>query len=62
MKPENNTNADYCVCCGAPIPEGRMVCLFCEMNPKPIAPSKQNKPVKKLKKLFGFSKERRNEP
>lgn len=21
---------DYCVCCGAPVPEGRMVCWICE--------------------------------
>ena len=62
MKPKNNTNADFCVCCGELVPEGRMVCLSCEMNWKPVAPSAQIKPVKKLKKLFGFSKERRNEP
>ena len=23
-------NVDRCVCCGAPIPEGRMVCPICE--------------------------------
>lgn len=23
---------DRCVCCGAIIPEGRMVCLMCEME------------------------------
>lgn len=62
MNAENNTNADFCVCCGEIVPEGRMVCLSCEMNLKPIAPSKQNKPVKKLKKLFGFLEERRKEP
>lgn len=21
---------DFCVCCGAPIPEGRMICVTCE--------------------------------
>lgn len=21
---------DYCVCCGAPVPEGRQVCWICE--------------------------------
>ena len=62
MKPENNTNSDFCVCCGEPVPEGRMVCLFCEINPNPITPPTKAKPVKKLKKLFGFLKERRNEP
>ena len=62
MKPENNTNTDFCVCCGEPVPEGRMVCLSCEMNPKPIAQCTQTKWVEKLKELFGFSKERKNEP
>ena len=62
MNAENNANADFCVCCDKLVPEGRMVCLFCEMNRKPIAPPTQNKPMKKLKKLFGFSKENRNEP
>ena len=61
MKPENNTDADFCVCCGEPVPEGRMVCISCEMNPKPVTPLRQTKPIKKLKKLFGFSKERKNE-
>ena len=23
---------DTCVCCGAPVPEGRMVCPLCEMR------------------------------
>lgn len=26
-------NGESCVCCGAPIPEGRMVCLLCGRNP-----------------------------
>lgn len=62
MKPENNTYDNFCVCYGAPIPKGRMVCLSGEMNPKPITPLRPTKPIKKLKKIFGFSKERRNEP
>lgn len=62
MKPENNTNVDFCVCCGEPVPEGRMVCLSCEMNPKLVTPLRQTKPIKKLKKLFGISKEHKNEP
>ena len=24
------TDFDTCVCCGAPVPEGRMVCIDCE--------------------------------
>lgn len=27
-------NADHCVMCGKVIPEGRMVCLQCELNLK----------------------------
>jgi len=27
---------DTCVCCGAPVPEGRMVCKNCEANPLQI--------------------------
>lgn len=27
-------NAERCVCCGAVIPEGRQVCLICELNVK----------------------------
>lgn len=26
----NSANVDTCVCCGEPIPEGRMVCYACE--------------------------------
>ena len=62
MKPENNTHDNFCVCCGEPVPEGRMVCLSCEMNPKLVTPLRQTKPKKILKKLFSFSKERRNDP
>ena len=62
MNSENNTNADFCVCCGEPVPDGRMVCPSCEMNPKPVTSLRQTKPIKKLKKLFGSSKEHRNEP
>ena len=46
MKPENNTNVGFCVCCGEPVPEGCMVCLSCEMNPKPVTPLRQTKPIK----------------
>ena len=62
MKPENNTNSDFCVCCGKPVPEGRMVCLSCEISPPLITPPTKTESAKKLKELFGFSKERRNEP
>ena len=28
--------SDSCVCCGATVPEGRMICLICEKNLKPL--------------------------
>lgn len=61
MKPENNTNDDFCVCCGSPIPEGRMVCRSCEVGSTSIAPQKSTKPAKGLKKLFKLIKEFWNE-
>lgn len=30
MEIESKTYPDMCVCCGAPVPEGRMVCRTCE--------------------------------
>ncbi len=27
-------DVDTCVCCGAPIPEGRMICVACEKGEK----------------------------
>ncbi len=54
MKSENNTNADFCVYCGKPVPEGCLIRPSCEINTKPIASSTQAKFVKKLKKLFDF--------
>lgn len=62
MKPENNTNTDFCVCCGNPVPEGRMVCSSCERNSIAKTPSTQLKPINIIKKLLGMAKERRNEP
>ena len=41
---------ERCVCCGAIIPEGRMVCPLCEINP----PKDEFKP--KPKKFDFFSK------
>lgn len=26
------STVDLCVCCGEPVPEGRMVCIKCEME------------------------------
>lgn len=52
MNSKNNTNDDFCVCCGAPIPEGRTVCRSCEVGSTSIAPQKSTKPAKGFKKLF----------
>jgi len=62
MKPENNTNADFCVCCGEPVPEGRMVCFSCESQPIQNTAHIPDKSALVLKKLFGLPKERKNEP
>lgn len=48
-KKENNT--DLCVCCGKPVPEGRMVCYACETGSKPDAPARSPKCI--IKKLWG---------
>lgn len=52
MKPENNTTDDFCVCCGEPVPEGRMVCRSCEAGNTNIAPKKSTKPAKGFKKTI----------
>lgn len=62
MNPKNNTNDDFCVCCGEPVPEGRMVCHSCEAGNTNIAPQKSTKPAKGFKKLFKLIKEFWNEP
>ena len=30
MNSQSNTYPDLCICCGEPVPEGRMVCYACE--------------------------------
>ena len=62
MKPENNTNADFGVCCGEPVPEGRMVCFSCENQPIQNTTPIPDKSALILKKLFGMLKDRKNEP
>ncbi len=62
MNSENNTNADFCVCCGEPVPEGRMVCFSCESQPSQNTTPIPGKFALIFKKLFGMSKERKNEP
>ena len=58
---ETKTYSDLYIRCSAPVPEDRMVCLSCELNPKPVTPLRQTKPIKKLK-IPCFLKEHRNEP
>lgn len=45
MKTESQINPDLCVCCGKPIPEGRMVCYACETdgNSRTVKPPKDRK-------------------
>ena len=62
MKSENKSYSDLCICCGEPVPEGRMVCFFCEIKMNPVAPGAQAKSEMLLKELLGMSKERRDEP
>lgn len=62
MNPKNNTNEDFCVCCGEPVPEGRMVCFSCESQPILSTSSAPCKSARIFKKLFRTSKEHKNEP
>ena len=61
MKPEDITNTDFCVCCGEPVPEGRMVCQACEAGDIRLPPRKSSKITKAFRKLFGPIKERSDE-
>ena len=53
---------DICVCCGKPVPEGRMVCYACERESYTEAPAKSNKLSKVIRRIFGFKKERADDP
>ncbi|MDD6311924.1 MAG: hypothetical protein PUB08_00425 [Firmicutes bacterium] len=33
---------DHCICCGSPIPEGRLVCPACEAEPEKISARMKN--------------------
>ncbi len=49
---------DVCVCCGAPVPEGRMICPVCEKGERIIV---SPKPAKKgIRDWFGSKKEKQN--
>lgn len=62
MNSKNNTNDDFCVCCGEPVPEGRMVCRSCETGNTNIALQKSTKPAWGFENLFKRMKEFWNEP
>ncbi len=62
MKSETQTYSDLCICCGEPVPEGRMVCLACETNSNMIASSKHLQPLKGTRKILGLKKENIDEP
>lgn len=53
---------DICVCCGEPVPEGRMVCRSCETGSEVIAPSEPTRPLKGIRKILGLKKENIDEP
>ena len=50
-------NTEYCICCGAEIPEGRMVCPSCENENK-----KWHMSEKDARKLSKDSSDRLYEP
>lgn len=46
----NNNYQQTCVCCGAPIPEGRMTCLKCEKYTEGLyVPINEAKSIKRRK-------------
>ena len=62
MRSESQAYCDLCICCGQPVPEGRMVCYACETGGNTVAPSRPERPVKGIRKTLGRKKEKRNEP
>lgn len=63
MEEKITANADLCICCGEPVPEGRMVCYACETGytPPPCRPE-AGKTKKGLKALLGLIKEKPHGP
>jgi len=52
---------DVCVCCGKPVPEGRMICRVCETEGVTI-PNEADKPKKGLRKILKLTKEQKHGP
>lgn len=51
---------DVCLCCGAPVPEGRMICGACEEGAFRELPLKENKETETHKHIF-YKKEKRTD-
>lgn len=60
MKSENKSHSDLCVCCGEPVPEGRMVCYSCETGSFNTAPCSEERLP--LRRTLGLKKEYTDEP
>ncbi len=63
MEEKITANTDLCICCGEPVPEGRMVCYACETGytPTPVV-RKPEKQKNGLKALLGLIKEKPHGP
>lgn len=61
METENKVYPDMCICCGEPIPEGRMICYACENGRNKAAPGKQSKTNNLISEVFGFHMEEQDE-
>ena len=60
MKTETQTYPDLCVCCGEPVPEGRMICYACEMEDQAMAPCAPTCPAENTEKAPGQKEEKAN--
>lgn len=62
MNTQSETYSDICVCCGKPVPEGRMVCYSCETESSKLAPSIPSNSISRIKKMLAIKKEHADEP
>lgn len=61
MKTKNDICPDLCICCGKPVPEGRMVCYACESENTPVISNASARPKKRIKRILEYLWERLNE-
>ena len=61
MNQETDMYPDVCVCCGKPVPEGRMVCHACELETTAPAPREPEPFFNKIKMILGSKKEKKND-